>query len=284
LRLLAFTAVMTASLAALLNGAGFAAAAAQPVAGATYSGTAADGGSVTFTVSSDGTLVDSYEISGVSGMEPNGGTCSFLGEGELGDWPGAPITGEVFSYDIGSSLHFQGSFTGAQAASGTFRFDDPAAGTAPACDTGVVTWSAATAATPPVSGGGAGGGGTGGSGTGGSGTGGGGTGGSGTGGSGSGRTAPPSTRSVTSRVVLRRLAGDRVGGTVQSNALVCRAWRTVFLWRGSKRVRSVRTGARGVYSLAVWRGIRGRPVRATVAERRHAGITCAAGSSTFIRA
>lgn len=282
----------------LASGAAAAAADADPIAGATYNGVAADGATVTFTVSSDGTLVDSYKVSGV-----HVGACQFVGEGDTGIWPGAPIANDAFEYQFYDAILFAGTFPGAQSASGTFRFYDPATSETAACDTGSVSWTATTTATPPSSGSGGGSGtGTGsGSGTGtgagsGSGTGtgtgsgsGGGTGtGTGTGtGSGTGTGTPPGTGgrrtpSFATRVALRRLSGQLLAGRIHTPSAACRAGRRVTLWRGSRRIASTRSKADGEFSFDPAASLRGHSVRASVAARAVRSGLCAAGSSTFI--
>ncbi|MGO9958483.1 MAG: hypothetical protein ACLP50_21380 [Solirubrobacteraceae bacterium] len=116
----------------------------------TYVGSGAGGSSVTFTVGSDGTVVNSYEVSGAHGTEPNGSGCTVNGAGDAGVWPGAPITANAFVYDVGTAINFQGTFSGTQAASGTFSFDDPAQGEDPGCDTGTVAWTAALTTNQPA--------------------------------------------------------------------------------------------------------------------------------------
>lgn len=121
-----------------------AAACAAVVPGATYSGLASDGASVTFTISSDGTIVESYEIQGVHGTDVNGNGCTIYSQGNEGVWPGAQISGGAFDYSIGSPTEFDfaGTFPGAQSASGTFYFDNPAVGSSTGCATGTVPWTA----------------------------------------------------------------------------------------------------------------------------------------------
>lgn len=112
------------------------------IPGATYTGSA-DGGQLTFTVSSNGEAVTSYEIYGANGHNPDGSGCRFVAEGDAGVWPGATIAGNFFSYQVGSELLFEGQFTGAQSAAGTFEYAIPGG-----CDTGRIAWTAATTAVP----------------------------------------------------------------------------------------------------------------------------------------
>ena len=241
-------------------------AAADPVPGATYNGVAADGANVTFTVSPDGTLVDSYRFTNVTA---NG--CQFTAEGDKGVWEGAPIANNAFDYELSTAtaISFRGTFPGAQTASGTLRLHDAATSTTPACDTGTIAWTANTTATPPS--------GTGGSGGGGSGSGGGGN---GTGSSGGGG----SKHVFATRVTLRKLSSKRLGGRLSSSSGACRAGATVILWRGQRRFARTKTKANGTYWFARSKAVRGRRVRASVLARTVKAGVCAAGSSTFMSA
>ena len=128
---------------AICAGTAAAAAGGYAIPGATYAGKAADGALVTITISSDGTLVTSYRITDASA-----GSCQFYGEGDSGAWQGSPIVNNAFVYNLGDALSFKGSFPSAQAASGTFEFREAATSATAACDTGVVSWTATTAAGP----------------------------------------------------------------------------------------------------------------------------------------
>ncbi len=123
------------------------AALAQPVPRATYTGVASDYAQITFTVPADGSSISSYSITNAQGN-----TCTFDGNGVLGSWPGTEIVNGAFDYAIGSSFTFQGTFPGAQSAAGTFQFDNPANGEAPACMTGTVSWTATATVTNTVTG------------------------------------------------------------------------------------------------------------------------------------
>ena len=120
-----------------------------PIPGVTYTGTVQEGtseGSITFTISSDGTIVSSYSILGLSGTYTSGGSCGFVAGGDAGIWEGAPIVNNDFSYEPGIGASFQGSFIGPQTASGTLRLFQPSTlpeGVA-ACDSGTITWTATT--------------------------------------------------------------------------------------------------------------------------------------------
>jgi hypothetical protein len=115
---------------------------ASPVSGATYNGRTADGAYVRFTVSANGKQVDSYEITGVVGD-----TCQFSAEGNAPAFPGAPIKGNAFTYGFDGAFSFSGKFNGAQSATGTYHFHRNAVGAQPACDSGVVSWTATAAKT-----------------------------------------------------------------------------------------------------------------------------------------
>ena len=237
------------------------------VPGATYSGVASDNASVTFTISSDGTLVDGYSITGATGQEPGGHTCDFVAGGRPGSWPGAPIDGNAFAYTLGSAIMFRGTFTGPQTAAGSFRLSDPQHGPDPACDTGVVDWTAGTTATPP--------GGTTDGGT----T----TGGTTGGGSGGGANSTSyKTPTYPTWVSLKKRSDERFAGSVRAASRMCIGRRSVYLMVGRRRVATVRTNARGNYQLRITSKLRKQRVRAAVPTRSTAGGICAAGSSRFI--
>jgi hypothetical protein len=235
-------------------------AAADPIAGATYRGVAADGATVELTVSSDGALVDSYVITGVNGQVSGGGTCMFVAEGQSGVWEGAPIANNAFAYQLRNQISFQGTFQGVKAASGTFRLYTPPTTSSPGCDTGMVNWTATTTAAPRGGSGGGGGGGSGG----------------GTGGNGHKPT-------FTTRVTFRRASSKMLRGQLKSPKAACRAGRTVILWRGKHRIASTKSKAGGKFSFAAKASMRGRPVRASTPARSVSAGACAAGSSKFIK-
>jgi hypothetical protein len=236
-------------------------AAADPIAGATYSGVATDGADVGFTLSADGTLVTSYRITGVKAN-----TCQFIAEGDNGVWRGAAIVAGAFTYTLDGAILFQGTFPGAQSASGTFRLYDGATSATAACDTGIVSWTATTTATPPP-----------------------GTGGSGPSGGGSGATSGGGTggsqgkHAIATRVSFRELSRKRIGGRIRSSSATCRAARTVILWRGSRRIGSTKSKANGSFWFRRTARTHGR-VRASTPARTVHGVVCDAGSSTFIKA
>jgi hypothetical protein len=230
---------------------------APAVPGATYSGTAADGAHISFTVSSDGTLVSAYQVTNAHGTAADGSGCAYFGGGDAGVWSGAPITNNAFSYTAGTAIVFTGVFKGAQSAQGTFRFSNPSSSANPGCDTGTVNWTAATTARPPA--------------------------GSGSTTTATGGRTSKKKKSVATRVVFRRLSSKRLGGWLTSSQRRCRPGRTVYLWRGSKRVATARTTSTGHYSFKLSRSLRGRAVRAAVRSRTISNAVCAAGSSVYIR-
>lgn len=218
-------------------------AAADPVAGATYTGHAADGAQVTFTVSQDGTIVTSWTVDNAAGN-----TCQFTGREAVGYWDGAPIVGNAFDYKYYDAISFRGTFPAAQSASGTFRFYNRATSKTAACDTGTVSWTASTTSPPAARGGG-----------------------------------HAGKNRFSTRLALRKLSARKLGGRLSSGHRACVANRTVIIWRGSKRIGTTKSKANGSYSFARSTKVRGRMVRVSLrAETLPAGI-CAAGSSIFVR-
>jgi hypothetical protein len=277
---------------ALIGVAAPALASADGIGGATYTGTASDGASVTFTVSSDGTIVESYSIEGIDGTDVNGRGCTLITAGAAGVWPGAPIAGGSFDWSIGTEFDFQGTF-GVQSASGSFLIDNPAIGASAGCSTGTVGWTATTTATPPPSGGSSPPGGStapdpssGSSGAAPSGA----TGSSGSSGSSgpsSGGTSSSSSqarhrKSVATKVAFTRHSASMLDGRIKAQDAACVTRRTVYLWRGRKRVGHTRASRTGRFSFKVSRGLRGRAVRAAVTPITTKSVTCAAGSSPFV--
>jgi hypothetical protein len=211
--------------------------------------------------------VNSYAITGASGTAGNGTGCRFLGEGDSGVWPGAPIVNNAFSYQVGVDIVFQGTFPGSQSAAGTFRFFTPPSSTTAGCDTGTVSWTATTTATPPPGGG----------------TGGGGSGSGTPSGSGGGTGGKPSKHKFATRLSFHKLSSKLVGGQIRSSNVACRAGSTITLWRGSRRIATTRSKAQGKFQFARSAKVRGHAVRASVAARTVKSGICAAGSSTFIK-
>ena len=116
---------------------------ANHIAGATYNGTSA-GGAVSFTVTPDGAGISSFSI---EGPVPN--NCGSVSNFQKNYTQPLPITNHMFS-DNSSTFVLNGTFPGAQSASGTYRIKTtiygPGGGT---CDTGDVAWNATTTASPP---------------------------------------------------------------------------------------------------------------------------------------
>jgi hypothetical protein len=227
------------------------------IPGATYTGTHPGGGTIEFTVSADGTRVDSYRIRDVPGD-----TCIFNAGGDKGEWEGAAIVDRAFEYRLyDSSLIFRGLFSGAQSASGTFRMSNAAVpGVKPACDTGTVAWTATTTSMPA--------------------------------GDPSQQSASPAApasptgtarRSFGTSVALRRLARTKLTGRIRSHP-GCISQRWVTLKRGSTTVRSTLSRADGTFRFTRSAAIRGRQVRATVSARTGATAICAAGTSKRVKA
>jgi hypothetical protein len=115
---------------------------ANHIAGATYNGTHAQGGTVSFTVTPDGNGISNFNVGG----PVQGDTCSFPdGSSTTYNQP-LPITNHTFS-DTTPPLTENGSFPGPQSASGTFRIKTSTF-PGPSCDSGEVTWNATTTASP----------------------------------------------------------------------------------------------------------------------------------------
>ncbi len=245
-------------------------AAATAIPGASYAGTTSKGGSIQFTISSDGTIVNSYQVFGLHGTYPNGNGCALEAGGAAGVWEGAAIVDNSFQYSLGTNNLWQGTFPGAQSASGTIRLFIPGSPSG-ACDSGTLTWTATTAATPP--GGGGGGGGT------------------PPGGGGGGGTPPggghkPTKKSPTyaTRLELRRLSRTKLAGRISSSDRMCRADRKVLVWIGAKRAGSTRSKSNGTFSFARTNSMRGQHVRVSVSAQKLRDGLCGAGTSKFIGA
>lgn len=112
-------------------------AAANHIAGATYNGTHADGGTVSFALSADGSGVTSF----AAGGPIFGNFCTFGGSTSTYVVP-LPASSHSFS-DTSPPTTISGSFSGPQAAQGTLRVQGGG------CDSGQVSWSATTTALPP---------------------------------------------------------------------------------------------------------------------------------------
>jgi hypothetical protein len=113
-------------------------AGANHIAGASYSGAITNAGSLSFTVSADGSGITSMSAAGPI----PGNNCTFSNVSATYVQP-LPITNHSFN-DSSPPLYFAGTFGGTQSASGTFRINQAG------CDTGNLSWTATTSALPPV--------------------------------------------------------------------------------------------------------------------------------------
>jgi hypothetical protein len=116
---------------------------ANHIAGATYNGTHAQGGTVSFTVTPDGTGISSFSAGG----PVQGDYCSFPSGSSTTYGQPLAITNHAFT-DTTGPFTKSGTFPGVQSASGTFRIKTPSF-PGPACDSGDVSWTATTTAPPP---------------------------------------------------------------------------------------------------------------------------------------
>jgi hypothetical protein len=119
-----------------------AAAVAAPAYGnhsapATYTGTAAGGGTVEFDVSADGSSVTRFAVANVST------TCGAVSVTSTGN---VPITNHSFNWTSGQ-LHYSGSFPAVQQASGSLSLHLSGY---PSCTSDPVSWTATTTAPPPA--------------------------------------------------------------------------------------------------------------------------------------
>ncbi|UCH87248.1 MAG: hypothetical protein JSU97_02320 [Dehalococcoidia bacterium] len=114
-------------------------ASAQPVAGATYTGTHSGGGAVEFPVSGDGS-----QVLGFTAYDVPGDACEFQGPWFL------PIALDIVDDSFGPGIpglyEVSGSFPSEGNAEGTLRLvvEDPA------CDSGVVDWTATASFPTPT--------------------------------------------------------------------------------------------------------------------------------------
>jgi hypothetical protein len=242
------------------------AALGDEIPGAAYSGTLPDGATVEFTVSGDGTRLVAYRISDVQGD-----TCKFTAQGREGSWE-TPVANHAFHYTLYvNSVDFMGRFDGDQSATGTFRMHNDAVGAKPACDSGTVSWTATTTASPAGSGGPGPGDRGGASGTGTTGA---------TGGSALGEARKRFHTSVTLHTKSRRT----LAGRISSASVSCRARRRVVLKRGSRTLASAMSRADGSFRFTRSKASRGRAVRAVARARNGSTATCIAGSSKPVKA
>jgi hypothetical protein len=132
------------ALVALIQVVAVSPARANHIAGATYNGTHAQGGTVSFTVTPDGSGISSFSVGGPI----QGDTCSFPSGSSTNYVQPLPIVNHAFS-DTTPPLTESGSFPGPQSASGTFRIKTQVF-PGPSCDSGEVAWNATTTASPPA--------------------------------------------------------------------------------------------------------------------------------------
>lgn len=127
-------------------------AAGAPIPGATYDGTvteatAGSNGTISFTVSADGSEVTSVSLPSELEGFFSGGHCTFFYYGP--ESLSIPIVSDAFSGSWAPHSHnkatLAGTFTGAQSAQGTIRVYETEVG----CDTGALSWAATTTAQPP---------------------------------------------------------------------------------------------------------------------------------------
>jgi hypothetical protein len=255
-------------------------AGARHAGGAGYAGTYGDGaGQIRFTVSADGRRLTSYRISDVAGD-----TCRFYAQGDSDQWE-TPIDQERFEYRLYDAILFRGTFGADAVASGTFRLrSDAVPGVKPACDTGVIAWTA-TATTGAADGGGPvdGSGAAGGSGA---------ADGAGTAGDpGAGGQTPVAGSGKPGATTLLRTGVSRVGrsatrisGRLSSPGAACRRGRTVLLRRGARTVATATSKADGTFSFARRRTMRGQTLSIRVLSRTVPSAICGAAASKRFKA
>lgn len=219
---------------------------AAVVAGATFTGTHAGGGTVRFTVAADGTRLTSYSIRDVPGD-----TCTFVAGGVAGEWEGTPIVNNAFDYRLHDALRFAGTFPTSASATGTLRlFNRAVSGVKPACDSGTLTWTAtATVSTgPPAA-----------------------------------EDPQATTARFTTTIKLRRRGRTKLAGRLGSPSRACRSRRRVTLKRGSRTIAATRSTRGGRFSFKRSAKSRGRMVRARVSMRTVPAAVCTAAKSKRVR-
>jgi hypothetical protein len=113
---------------------------ANHIGGATYNGTHSQGGTMSFTVTPDGSGVSSFTYAGPI----QGDICSQSGTTSTYFQP-IPIVNHAFSDPGEPGPAVSGSFPETQKASGTFKVQSSFG-----CDFPTLTWTATTTATPPA--------------------------------------------------------------------------------------------------------------------------------------
>jgi hypothetical protein len=139
--LAATTVVAVACLTAILPGPH---ASAQPIAGATYTGTVSGGGTVDFTVSGDGS-----QVQGFTAYNVPGDVCGFGGANPF------PIPLDIVDDSFGPGFpglfEVSGTFPSEGAAQGTLRLVQEAVPPlVPYCDSGTLGWTATTSSATPT--------------------------------------------------------------------------------------------------------------------------------------
>lgn len=126
-----FIAIAAASILLLVGGASTAAAFHIP--GATYIGTHSGGGAVIFDVSADGSTVTRFRVEDYK--------TEFCEVAFIQHTGGTPIVNNSFTFSSGLlEFSYSGTFPGVQLAQGTFNDTE--------CETGTLTWTARTTASP----------------------------------------------------------------------------------------------------------------------------------------
>lgn len=230
------------ALCALLGMTGVASAAAVP--GATYTGTASDGATVTVELSSNGRSVAAYSVVGIFGTDSHGQTCQDTTSVGPAGWSGAPITNDGFHDSVGTTFSINGTFGSSRTVSGTFALDQAAQGGSAGCATGTVAWTATTSSTPPHT---------------------------------------HNRKKIRVRVSVRRLALRKLVGSLKASTRSCTARRTVYLWSGRRRLSVGHATAAGVFRFTVRNDWDGRRVHATVKRLVTRTTVCAAAASSTVR-
>lgn len=134
------SAALLAACGALLVGVYAAPAQGFHIAGATYDGTHAFGGTVSFTVTPDGSGLSIFSATGTI----PGNSCTFTGGSTTTYVQPLPILNHAFN-DTASTTRKSGSFGAVQSASGTFQIQT---GPPISCSSQQVSWNATTTASP----------------------------------------------------------------------------------------------------------------------------------------
>jgi hypothetical protein len=176
-------------------------------------------------------------------------------------WEGAAITNGAFAYNLYDAITLQGTFPGAQSASGTFRFYNHATSATAACDSGTVSWTATTTAASPSSA-------------------------TGHPHPGTGNPGSKGTIKATyaTRVVFHRLSKARLGGRLSSPSRTCLSGRVLTLWRGSHRIATAKSHSDGSYAFARSTKVLGHRVRVSIKSRTGSTTVCAAAKSRIVTA